>query len=85
MKTKWRTLFFVEGDEATEYLQMLQDVGAEEVCGYLLHGLDGSGPEHDEDPSGDDGARLELGNYVLTWNRHLQYVGLYEQFAGGEE
>lgn len=77
---QYQNIVFMDGDEADIVLEVLDEHGEEAAIGYLTqwdHG-DGGGEINDNPQSGsaDDTYTSEDGMYRLTWNRHLNYIGL---------
>ena len=75
----WKLIFFAEGDDAIEYLDMLEDEDEASVIDQIVDGKldeieDDDIPEPDED---DDQYEHEDG-YVLVCSPELERIWLYE-------
>jgi hypothetical protein len=76
---KYRTIVFLQGEEADEYLHIL-DTDGEEKTITALYEFDyiGEGDTSDEPPWGDGDDTYTSGPYVLAYNTRLGYISLTE-------
>lgn len=72
---KYQDVVFMQGDDAIEPLQILDDKGVEAVAEYLGQWDYGEG-EHVDFPAGDDDDIEEAGDYIVIWNSRLGYIGM---------
>jgi hypothetical protein len=76
----WTLIFFAEGDDAIEYIDLIDDEGEpavlEDVVGGKLEDIDAEDcPEPDDD---DDEVFEDDDGYVLVYNRRHERVWIYE-------
>ena len=80
----WYSYGFLQGDEAREVLDIIQDGGPDKALCYMMETMDAldswpGGGEHmgTSFPWGKLDKLYETeGGWVLSWNMHLEYVGL---------
>lgn len=75
----YHSIVFMQGDEATEPLEILDNKGAKAAIDYLAQWDYGTEMEHSpvtEPPWGDSDHTEKRGSYVLSYNTHLGYIGL---------
>jgi hypothetical protein len=75
----WRLIFFAEGDDAVEYLDLLDEedesAAIDQILDTKLEDLDaGDFPE----PEDEDELYEHSDGYVLVYNRPLERVWVYE-------
>lgn len=80
--TIWHDIVFMEGDNADEALDILDEHGLDALWDYVMQWeTDGEGHQtRDHDPAGADDERDERVDgaytYTLAWHHGLRYVGL---------
>ena len=75
----WKLIFFAEGDDASEYLDLLDEEDEASVIDLIVDGkLDEIEDEDIPDPEEEDEAYEHEDGYVLLHNRELERVWLYE-------
>ena len=82
----WKLIFYAEGDDATEYLDLLDEEDEASVIDQIVEGKldeieDDDIPEPEE---GDEQYEYEDG-YVLVYNLELERIWLYELTDMDEE
>lgn len=78
--TEYKGIFFSQGDEANEYLDMIDEKGPEYTLDYILDLLPSDfgegGTVRDGPAAGTDDNTFKKGNYILNWNSRIGYVGV---------
>lgn len=79
---KFLNIVFIQNEEAEEPLRILEDQGEGAALRYLRQwdyreddGED-DGEVYDENPGGNGDSVYREGNYILTYNTSLGYIGL---------
>jgi hypothetical protein len=80
-------VFFAEGDDAIEYLDLLEEEGEAAVIDLILGSkLDEIEQENTPEPEDQDDEVFEHDDgYVLVYNARLERVWLYETAASGDQ
>lgn len=88
----YRNIVFLQGDEADEALNILDEDGTEAAFNHLLDTYEGTGPDDytDDEPWGEsddieDFETRDGAKYVLSYNAGLGYIGLTQVEEEGEE
>ncbi len=75
----WNLIFFAEGDDAVEYLDLMDDEDETAVVDQILDTkLEDLDPEDIPEPEDDDELYEHSDGYVLVYNRTVERVWLYE-------
>jgi hypothetical protein len=75
----WRLIFFAEGDDAVEYLDLLDDEDETAVVDQILDTkLEDLDSEEIPEPEDEDELYEHSDGYVLVYNRPAERVWLYE-------
>jgi hypothetical protein len=75
----WNLIFFAEGDDAAEYLDLLDEEDEASVIDQVVGGkLDEIEDEDIPDPEDDDEMFEHEDGYVLVYNRDLERLWLFE-------
>ena len=75
----WELIFFAEGDEALEYIDLLDEEDEEAVIDQIVNGkLDEIDAEDIPEPEDDDDIYENDEGYVLAYSRRLERVWIYE-------
>jgi hypothetical protein len=75
----WNLIFYAEGDDAIEYLDLLDEEDEAAAIDQILDGkLDDLEGEEIPDPEDDDEIYEHADGYVLVYNRPVERVWLYE-------
>jgi len=75
----WNLIFFAEGDDASEYLDLLDEEDEASVIDQIVGGkLDDLEDEEIPDPDEDDEMFEHEDGYVLVYNRSLERLWVYE-------
>ncbi len=75
----WNLIFFAEGDDAVEYLDLLDDEDETAVVDQILDTkLEDLDPEEISEPEDEDELYEHSDGYVLVYNRSVERVWLYE-------
>ena len=75
----WNLIFYAEGDDASEYLDLLDEEDEASVIDQIVGGkLDDLEDEDSPDPEEDDEMYEHEDGYVLVYNRDLERLWLYE-------
>jgi hypothetical protein len=73
-------LFFAQGEAAEPYLELLSEQGPGELISLILADLDPwvfkTGEISTVLPAGGTDNQYQKGQYILSWNHGLGYVGL---------
>lgn len=91
MTEQWQDIAFVQGDEAQEVLDIIEDQGPEAALDHLADmgymDLEGSGePMYDQPWGEEDEVYHDEGTGLsLSWNPRLGYWGLARKIAGEQE
>lgn len=75
---KYLEIVFIQNEEAETPLKILEEQGEDAAMNYLRqwdYG-DEDGEIYDENPGGSSDSVYRKGNYVMTYNTSLGYVGL---------
>lgn len=75
----YQSIVFIQGDEANEPLDILDRDGAAAAVRYLAqwdYGDENGSPEMTESSAGTSDRQERHGDYLLTWNNRLGYIGL---------
>lgn len=82
----WKLIFFAEGDDAAEYLDMLEEEDEASVIDLIVDGkLDEIEDDDIPDPDEDDEQYEHEDGYVLVYNQELERIWLYELTDMDEE
>jgi len=82
----WKLIFFAEGDDATEYLDMLEEEDEASIIDQIVDGkLDEIEDDDIPDPDEDDEQYEHEDGYVLVYNQELERIWLYELTDMDEE
>lgn len=76
---KYASIVFMQGDEANEPLAILDEKGPKEAINFLAQWDFGTESEHDVRENIGNGTYdhiARFGDFILTWNRSLNYIGL---------
>jgi len=79
MKKNYQEIIFLQGSEAEEALNILEEQGEEKVVSYLSQWDYGDSPVTDEKPWGTSDVVAFVDGYILTYNRSLGYIGLCKE------
>ena len=84
---KYYEIVFLQGDEAKEPLQILDDKGEAKAIDYLSDWDYGAEMEHTkiEAPWGPDDDNFEKDDYILSYNTKLGYIGLVRKAKPDEK
>ena len=75
----WTLIFFAEGDDATEYLDLLDEDDEASVVDQIVGGkLDEIEDDDIPEPEDDDEIFEHEDGYVFVYSRNLERVWLYE-------
>jgi hypothetical protein len=75
----WNLIFFAEGDDATEYLDLLDEEDEASVIDQIVGGkLDEIEDDDIAEPDEDDELYEHEDGYVLVYNRGLERLWVYE-------
>jgi hypothetical protein len=75
----WKLIFFAEGDDATEYLDLLDEEDEASVIDQIVGGkLDEIEDDDIPEPEDDDEMYEHEDGYVLVYSRNLERLWLYE-------
>lgn len=77
--TKYETIVYMQGDDARPYLEKLENGGSDEhkaVIEELKQWETGEGEVSEDKPWGSKDEWWEEGDYVLSYNNHLDYISL---------
>jgi len=78
----WERIVFMQGEEASDVLGMLDTEGIDSVLDYLAQWDNGDGGDiHAEPASGSSDDVYEEDGYRLTWNNGLGYIGLEREVS----
>ena len=73
----YENVVFAQGEDATEPLEILADKGAQAAIDYLSQWHDcGKHEMHDAPGGGSEDRTYITGDYILSWNYRLAYIGL---------
>lgn len=78
---KYKEIVFLQGEEAYEPLNIIDEEGeGEAILNYLLQWNYGEAEEKETHtrPWGTDDTLIKHGNYVISYNDRLNYIGLIE-------
>ena len=83
MSTVYFEIVFLQGDEAREPLDLLDREGAAAAMSYLTQWDFGGESEHSPRtrPWGTSDHTFRDGDYVMSYNTRLGYIGLCRQFT----
>jgi hypothetical protein len=82
----WRLIFFAEGDDATEYLDLLDEEDEVSVIDLIVDGkLDEIEDEEIPEPDEEDELFEHEDEYVLVYSRANERIWLYELTDMDEE
>ena len=76
--TKYLEIVFIQNEEAETPLKILEEQGENAAMNYLRqwdYG-DDNGEIYDRNPGGSGDSVYRKGNYVMTYNTSLGYIGL---------
>lgn len=83
---KYQEIIFAQSDDADEPLQILNDDGPAAAVDYLAQWDNGDdGEVRDEMSAGSSDGTEEVGEYLLTYNTRLGYIGLERILSGVSE
>jgi hypothetical protein len=75
----WKLLFFAEGDDAAEYLDLLDEEDEVSVIDQIVGGkLDDLEGEEIPEPEEDDDQYEHEDGYVLVYNPQMERIWLFE-------
>ena len=75
----WKLIFFAEGDDAAEYLDLLDEEDEASVIDQIVGGkLDEIEDDDIPDPEEEDDIFEHEDGYVLIYNQELERLWLYE-------
>lgn len=75
----WKLLFFAEGDDAAEYLDLLEEEDEASVIDQIVGGkLDDLEDEEIPDPEEDDDQYEHEDGYVLIYSPQMERIWLFE-------
>ncbi|MDB5394372.1 MAG: hypothetical protein JWM91_1878 [Rhodospirillales bacterium] len=75
----WKLIFFAEGDDASEYLDLLDEEDEASVIDQIVGGkLDEIEDDDIPEPEDDDELYEHEDGYVLVYSRNLERLWLYE-------
>jgi len=75
----WKLIFFAEGDDASEYLDLLDEEDEASVIDQIVGGkLDEIEDDDIPDPEEEDDIFEHEDGYVLVYNQELERLWLYE-------
>ena len=75
----WKLIFFAEGDDASEYLDLLDEEDEASVIDQIVGGkLDEIEDDDIAEPEEDDNIFEHEDGYVLVYNQELERLWLYE-------
>jgi hypothetical protein len=81
----WKLIFFAEGNDATEYLDMLDEEDEASVVDQIVDGkLDEIDDADIPDPEEDDEQYEHEDGYVLVYSTDLERIWVYELTDMGE-
>ena len=84
MKTKYKDIVFLQGDDAAEALDILDNAeNPADIWDYLLQYEDDSNEIKDVPAYGTDDTIEEMDDLILSYNLSLGYVGLQRRVKGG--
>ena len=82
----WRLIFFAEGDDATEYLDLLDEEDEPSVIDQIVDGkLDEIEDDEIPEPDEDDELFEHEDEYALVYSRANERIWLYEVTDMDEE
>lgn len=80
---QYASIVFLQGDEAVEALEILENDGEQAVLDYLMQWDYGEYDEvRDESGRGTDDDSFTSGDYVVSYNNRLGYIGLEKAITG---
>ena len=83
---KYENVVFLQGEEAEEPLRILNDEGEDAALEYLMQWHDvGNHEGTDELNHSENDNVYEVGNYIMSWNNRLGYIGLQYEFDVNEK
>lgn len=72
-------IFYAEGDDALEYLDLMDEEGENSVVDQIVEGkLDEIDPEDIPDPEDEDEQFEHADGYLLVYSHELERIWLYE-------
>jgi hypothetical protein len=75
----WKLIFFAEGDDASEYLDLLDEEDEASVIDQIVGGkLDEIEDDDIPEPEDDDEIYEHEDGYVLVYSRNIERIWLYE-------
>jgi hypothetical protein len=75
----WELIFFAEGDEALEYIDLLDEEDEDAVIDQIVNGkLDELEVEDIPEPEEDDDVYENEEGFVLVYSRRLERLWVYE-------
>jgi hypothetical protein len=75
----WKLIFFAEGDDATEYLDLLDEEDEASVIDQIVGGkLDDLEDEEIPDPEEEDEIYEHEDGYVLAYSREAERIWVFE-------
>ena len=76
--TKYLEIVFIQNEEAETPLKILEEQGEDAAMNYLRQWdySDDDGEIYDRNPGGSGDSAYRKGNYVMTYNTSLGYIGL---------
>ena len=81
---RYEEIIFLQGDDANDCLDVLNEVGNEKTIDYILTQYDNGKDNYKTDklPAGSSDDIYETGNYILNYNIPLNYIGLVRKIKG---
>lgn len=85
--SKYLNIVFIQNEEAAEPLKILEEQGESAALRYLRQWDYGEndGEIYDENPGGSGDSTYREGNYIMTYNTSLEYIGLCKIIKNTEE
>ena len=82
----WKLIFFAEGDDAAEYLDMLEEEDEASVIDQIVDGkLDEIEDDDIPEPEEEDDVYEHEDGYVLVYNHEFERIWVYELTDMDEE
>ena len=75
-------IVFIQNEDAAEPLKILEEQGESAALQYLCQWdyAENDGETYDENPRGSGDSVYREGNYIMTYNTSLGYIGLCKSF-----
>ena len=75
---EYRQIVFMQGDDADETMQILDEHGKKAALDHLLQWDNGDGDVRSTSSAGSNDYIYKHGNYIMSYNLGLPYIGLEE-------